>query len=91
MEKLELDNHSFLDFDKGRLLTEDDDDKLATLKVEMVFGGVEIASFTDNGSTSEGKSLSNEFNISIISPSCEEIIEYESMCLIIILISTRKY
>ncbi len=84
-----MDNHSFLDFDKGRLFTYDDDE-LATLKVEMVFGGVEIASFTDNGSTSEGKSLSNEFNISIISTSCEEIIEYESMCLIIILISTRK-
>ncbi len=88
--KVELDdNHSFLNFEIERLFT-DDDDELATFKIEMVFGEVEIALFTDNGSTSEGKLLSNEFDISIISASCEEMIEYESMCLIIILISTRK-
>jgi hypothetical protein len=56
----------------------------------MVFVEIEIASFTYNRSTCEGKSLSNEFDISIISTFCEEIIEYESMCLIIILISIRK-
>ncbi len=65
VEKLELDNHSFLNFDTGHLFP-DDDDELATLKVEIVFGGVEIASFTDKGSTSEGKSLSNEFYIWVI-------------------------
>jgi hypothetical protein len=85
-----LDNHSFLNFDAWRLFTDDDYDELATFKVEMVFGRIEIASFTNNRSTCEGKSLSNEFDISIISIYCEEIIEFESMCLIIILISTRK-
>jgi hypothetical protein len=71
-------------------MTFDDDDELATFKVEMVFGEIEIASFTYNGSTCEGHSLSNEFDISIISIFCEEIIEYESMRLILILIFTRK-
>jgi hypothetical protein len=60
-----LDNYSFLNFDTRRLFT-DNDDELATFKVELVFGGVEIASFTDNRSTSEGKSLSHEFDISIL-------------------------
>jgi hypothetical protein len=85
-----LDNHSFLNFDAWRLFTDHDYDELATFKVETVFGKIEIASFTSNRSTCEGKSLSNVFDISIISIYYEEIVEFESMCLIIVLISTRK-